>query len=392
MDILPLILVTKLAFFVSILAMILLRPSAVALGLVDRPGGHKTHHGEVPVVGGLAMFTGIVIAAAFGADLGEHGHAMLAIAALMVLVGALDDRFRLPATGRLVVHLFAATFLFLWTGFAVPDLGNLLGFGTVQLWFLGPLFTIVACVALINAFNMLDGLDGLAGGCALMGCAALAVIAFQEGAQTSAIVSSCMVGGILGFLLFNVPVIANHPFRTFMGDAGSTLLGFVIAALALTLIQTDRADVSPIVVPWVFSIPVFELFASTFRRLRRGSSPFDADNGHFHHVLLRAGLSVRFIFVLYFVSSAVLAIFGVWANRHGVPEYVMFAGLVASFLAWLLFVYNAHRVVAFLPDVFRRLQDYRAVTAPAEEPGFGPPAENHRVQMQVPVTVDAAEK
>lgn len=359
MDASGLIATSIVAFAVSVLFMLLLRPAADVLGLLDRPGGHKTHHGEVPVVGGIAMYMGLVIAAMFGARLGEHGFAMLAVAALMVLVGALDDRFGLPPVTRLFVHLLAAIFLVFWTGFTVPDLGNLLGLGVVELGFLGPVFTIVACVALVNAFNMLDGLDGLAGGCALMGCAGLAVIAFEAGAPTSAIISSCMVGAILGFLVFNVPVIASNPFRSFMGDAGSTLLGFVVSALALTLVQTDRADIPPVIVPWIFAIPMFELFASTFRRLLRGASPFDADNGHFHHVLLKAGLSVRAVFVLYFVSSGGLSVIGIWAHRHEVPDYLIFAALVVSFVAWLAFVHNVHRFVGRLPGIFRRLAPAR---------------------------------
>jgi UDP-GlcNAc:undecaprenyl-phosphate GlcNAc-1-phosphate transferase len=164
-----------------------------------------------------------------------------------------------------------------------------------------------------------------------------------------------MVGAILGFLVFNVPVIASNPFRSFMGDAGSTLLGFVVSALALTMVQTDRADVPPVIVPLVFAIPIFELFASTARRLLRGASPFDADNGHFHHVLLKAGLSVRAVFVLYFVSSGVLTVLGIWAHQYGIPEYLIFAGLVVSFITWMAFVHNVHRVVGLLPGIFRRL-------------------------------------
>lgn len=354
-----LVVAAAIALSVSVMFVLVLRPIAGALGLLDRPGGHKTHDGEVPVIGGIAIYLGLVAATLFGVRLGEHGYAMLAAAALMVLVGALDDRLGLTALSRLSVQFIAAITLVSWTGFRVADLGDLLGTGVIELSFLGPVFTVIACAALMNAFNMLDGLDGLAGGAALMACSALAAIALMSGRETAALVSVGMAGATLGFLVFNVPVVRNRALRTFMGDAGSTLLGFIIAGLALTLVQTDRADVPPIVIPWLVSLPIFELFASTSRRLRRGHSPFKPDNGHFHHVLLRAGLSVRAIFLLYFVSSAVMAAIGTWAYYAGAPDSLMFFGLVASFAGWLLFVHSVGRVVGRLPRIFRRIAPAR---------------------------------
>ena len=339
------------AFAASALFMVVLQPLARHLGLLDRPGGHKTHDGEVPVIGGIAMYMGLAVATLLGATLAEHGYATLGVAVLMVLVGGLDDRFNLPPVTRLYAHLMAAILLVFWTGFIVPDLGNLFGMGVVDLSFLDPVFTVVACVALVNAFNMLDGLDGLAGSCALMGCAALTVIAFAGGGETSAVLAASMVGTVLGFLIFNMPVVRKHPFRAFMGDAGSTLLGFIIAALALTLVQTDRADVSPVLIVWIVAIPIFELFATTFRRLLRGSSPLEPDNGHFHHVLRDAGLSVRVVFVTYLAVSAVTASFAVWAHREGVPDQVLFAAFVFAFFAWMLAVHNVRRVSVLLARI-----------------------------------------
>lgn len=354
-----LIYVSSIALAVSVFFMLLLRSAAGVLGLIDRPGGHKTHDGEVPVIGGIAMFMGLVVAALFGATIGSHGYTALAVAGLMVLVGGLDDRFNLPALTRLFAHLLAAIFLVRGTGFVVRDLGDLFGMGLVELSFLGPIFTIVACVALINAFNMLDGLDGLAGGCALIGCAALAVIAATAGARTSALVSACMAGAVLGFMIFNVPVIQNRPLRSFMGDAGSTLLGFIIAALALTLVQKDRADISPVLILWVVAIPIFELFATTIRRLFRRCSPLEPDNGHFHHVLRRAGLSVRGVFIAYFVASALAASFAVWAHQAGVQDEILFLGFVLGFACWMAFVHRVHRISALFPRLFGGVADSR---------------------------------
>jgi UDP-GlcNAc:undecaprenyl-phosphate GlcNAc-1-phosphate transferase len=336
------------AFLISVFLMVALRPLAKALGWVDKPGGRKTHVGEVPVIGGLAMYAGLLVAAGFRARLGEDGIAVLACAGLMVLVGALDDRFDLSPYARLVAHLAAAISIVVGTGFVVSDLGDLLGIGTLKLGAFAPVFTVLACIALINAFNMLDGLDGLAGGAGLLAFVGLAILAIGAGAPVSSTVSVSMAAAIAAFLFFNVPALFNRPVRAFMGDAGSTLLGFVLACVSLTMVQPERAGIPPVLVLWLMPIPILELFSSTFRRLARGQSPLHADANHFHHVLLRARLSVRNIFVLYFAVSGLSVAMGIMGYRLGLNEATLFAGFIGFGALWLLFLRHAERLVPIL--------------------------------------------
>lgn len=332
-----------------------LRPFAEAAGLIDKPGGRKTHRGEVPVVGGIAMLAGLLIAAPGLAGLGFDGGTIIIGSLFMVVLGALDDRFDLPPGVRLFAHLSAAVALVYGTGFVAASLGDLLGFGALNLgWFALP-FTVVAIVALINAFNMLDGLDGLAGSVGLIAFAGTTVLASIGGVLDVRLLAGNMLGAVAAFLLFNLPTRFNRRFRTFMGDAGSTLLGFVLAGLALKLVQPSAMALKPIIVLWLMPIPIFELFTSTTRRIVRGMSPAQADNGHFHHVLIHAGLSVRAVCVLYFVVSAACCAFGVWAHRSGLEEPQLFFGFCAAFATWLVVVRNARRLVGFLPAWFRRI-------------------------------------
>lgn len=353
------------AFLISAALMVVLRPLAFSLGLIDKPGGRKMHEGEIPVIGGLAMYAGLIIAANFNASLGLHGSAMLTCAGLMVLVGALDDRYNLSPYARLLAHLAAAVSIMLGSGFVVPDLGNLFGFGPIELGrIVGPAFTVCACMALINAFNMLDGLDGLAGGTALLAFTGLAILAIGAGAPISSAISVSMASAILAFLVFNVPAIYNRPVRAFMGDAGSTLLGFVLACVSLTMIQPDRADIPPALVLWLMPIPILELFSSTFRRMAKGQSPLHADANHFHHRLLRAGFAVREVFVLYFAVSGLGVAMGIVSYRLGASDLVLFAGFLVAGGVWLLFVRHAERLV---PKLFVRPRPIWAteVTEPA---------------------------
>lgn len=341
------------SFLVCCTMLLALRPFAQVVGLIDRPGGRKTHHGDVPVVGGLSMFSGLLVAAV-GTPVGGGGTALLVVAGFMVVLGALDDRFDLPPRVRLFAHTSAAVALVYGTGYVVGDLGDILGWRVLTLDWLAMPFTVVSIVALINAFNMLDGLDGLAGSSGLVASAGLVVISTIGGATGPSVVAGSMLGAVAAFLMFNLPTQLNRPVRTFMGDAGSTLLGFLLAGLALTLVQPSMIDLDPIIVLWLMPIPIFELFSSTARRIVRGMSPAQADTGHYHHKLIKAGLSVRAICTLYFSVSAASCIFGVWAYEARVSESILFGGFCMAFAGWQLFVRQTPRFVNALPIWFRR--------------------------------------
>ena len=343
------------AFLVCATLLFVLRPVAAAVGLLDRPGGHKRHRGEIPVIGGIAIFVGAAVAALGGDDLGHHGVMLLVTAAMLVGLGVVDDRFDLPASVRLMGHLTAAVLLVYGSGLTVPSLGNLFGSGAVPLGWVAWPFTVVACIALINAFNMLDGMDGLAGGVGVVAFGGVAVLAASHAGSPAALfLAACMVGALSAFLLFNVPASFNRGMRTFMGDAGSTLLGFVLAALALGLVQPTRAGISPVCILWLVPIPIFELFASTTRRALQGKSPLAADNGHFHHRLMAAGFSVRAIFFTYFTFSVLSVAGGVWACRADHPESWLFAGFGGLFAFWMGFLALAPRIAGHLPHGWHR--------------------------------------
>jgi UDP-GlcNAc:undecaprenyl-phosphate/decaprenyl-phosphate GlcNAc-1-phosphate transferase len=343
------------SFLVATSLLLALRPLASVVGLVDRPGGRKTHHGEVPVVGGISMFAGLLIAAIGGERIGHNGVMLLAVSGFMVVLGAIDDRFTLPARVRLFAHVSAGVALIYGTGLTVSSLGNLFGAGSLELGPLSLPFTVIATVALINAFNMLDGLDGLAASVGLVGFGSCLLLSGLMRSSASGLICGGMLGAILAFSLFNMPLYFNRAVRTFMGDAGSTLLGFVLAGVCLTLVQVEGPNLPPVLFLWILPIPIFELFTSTVRRIRKGLPPMQADAGHFHHVLLDAGLSVRAIALLYLLVSLACACLAILLYSEHVSESLMLLGFFAVFSVWLLGVYQAHRFVGYLPKWLRRI-------------------------------------
>jgi UDP-GlcNAc:undecaprenyl-phosphate GlcNAc-1-phosphate transferase len=243
------------------------------------------------------------------------------------------------------------------TQFEFRSLGDLFGSGPIGLGSLALPFSAFAVVALINAFNMLDGLDGLAGSAGLVAFGGIMYVSSITGSESTLLVAGSMFGAVAAFLLFNLPLKFNRAMRTFMGDAGSTLLGFTMAGLALKLSQPapESVGLSPIVVLWMMPIPVFEVFASTFRRMVKGMPPTQADSGHFHHVLIASGFSVRAICALYFVSSVACCATGIWAWSSGVPDSLLFLGFLLLFVAWLVVIRNATSLARFLPVWLRRV-------------------------------------
>jgi UDP-GlcNAc:undecaprenyl-phosphate GlcNAc-1-phosphate transferase len=346
-------------FFATLLAMVALRPVAVAVELVDKPGGRKTHRGEIPVVGGLAMFLGCV----FGIGLARSNLFMsaplLSAAALVVLVGMLDDRFEISPFARLTAHLVAALLAFMTTpDVSIHTLGNAFGPSPVVFGNFGSAaFTCVAIMGAINAFNMLDGMDGLAGTMAFIALVALAVMAGVVGDGSIVSVALVIGGAVAAFLIFNIPAKYNRRFRCFMGDAGSTLLGFMLACLCISISQGNvGATISPTTTLWVVAIPLYELLWTTLRRLLKGRSPFHPDRAHFHHKLLDAGFGVRGAFFVLICLGIVFSLIGFFIQYFSISDAVSFALWLASGLGMVILMHHTHLIWTVVPDSLRRVR------------------------------------
>jgi hypothetical protein len=143
-------------------------------------------------------------------------------------------------------------------------------------------------------------------------------------------VVAALVGATGAFLLFNAPTIVNRPVRTFMGDAGSTLIGFTLATVLVSVCQGAEPLVSPINAVWFLFLPATEVIQSTLRRVLSGRSPFAPDRGHLHHQLRAAGLSVRGIFLLVTTTTLLSSCIGLWFEASHSPQLVSFLTLLGA--------------------------------------------------------------
>ncbi len=343
------------SFFTCWLAIVALRPLAIAVDLVDRPGGRKTHHGDIPVVGGLAMFLGIVLGVGLVPLPGASAGSFLAACAILVTIGLIDDRFDLSPWTRLPGQIAAAIVLMIGSGAMVVSLGNPFGMGVVNFSEYGAVaFTIFIVIAAINAFNMLDGTDGLAGTVALMTFLAIAFVSYTSGLMLPLTISLVMIGAVCAFLFFNVPLRENATAECFMGDAGSTLLGFSVAWLCIQISQGSTAPVTSVTTLWFVALPLYELVWSTIRRVIRGVSPFKADTDHFHHLLLKAGFGPRGAFAVFTTLTCILAGAGLICRHYELADRTSLLLLALLGCATIRLMYRARVLWALVPPSIRR--------------------------------------
>jgi len=316
-----------IALTVTVAFMFALRPVAKSIKLVDLPGGRKAHDGEVPVMGGIAMFIGVIAGLTIVEADGLHLPSLLTAALVLITIGALDDRYGLPPAVRVAAQIGAVLMMVYGADVLIESLGNPLGVGEIRLGPLSLAVTVLVSLTVINAYNLIDGVDGLAGSLAMT--ALMSIVAAGGLTMPSTAVALTVVASIAGFLLFNFPAEWNKTARTFMGDAGSTFLGFAVIWTGLAVSQGETASIAPVYCLWFASIPIFDLVTCVTRRLVTGKSPIQPGRDHFHHVLKRGGMGVRSVLGVMTFFQAAHASIALVALYYGVSEIAMMA-------AWLL--------------------------------------------------------
>jgi len=324
-----------LTFFFIVLLTDFLRRQALTAGLVDRPSTRKRHRGLIPPVGGEAIFLGCLLSALALRVPQTLVLQLFAIGAIVVVVGAVDDCFDVSASSRLLAQVLASGTMALGAGVHFDSLGAVLpGGGELALGALAVPFTVFCTVGVINAFNMADGMDGLSGSLALVALTGMAAVAAATGSTGLLSMLLIMASGIAAFLSLN----ARCPWRwrasVFLGDAGSTFLGFALTWFVIRLSQGQGAPMSPETGLWLLMVPLFDTVYVMFRRLSRGRSPMAADRQHLHHYLLRGGLSVTQSLAVILSLSITGAGVGLATRVTGLSDQVVLGLFVAAFVLY----------------------------------------------------------
>jgi UDP-GlcNAc:undecaprenyl-phosphate GlcNAc-1-phosphate transferase len=342
-----------------------LLPAAPALGLIDHPAGRKNHVQPTPVVGGVAFILGVLALAWLLIEDRSLLPAFTLSALILLLMGVLDDLYDLRWFWRLGAQAAAALVMVYVGGVHVEQIGPLLGLKPMSLGALSVPFTVFATVGLINAVNMADGIDGLAGALVLAALLMLGCAAAYSGNYAMLPLLALAFGGLLAFMWFNLRRPGQARARTFMGNAGSAFLGFVIAWFSFRLTQNAGHPVSPVLAPFLILFPVLDCLVLIVRRLHMGRSPFSADRGHIHHLMLDSGFShTQVVLTLTGFSLAfglIAALVLKWDLPH--PYFVVAFLSLFAFHYWI--TARSARAHAFFAGLHRRLY-LREIAVPTE--------------------------
>jgi UDP-GlcNAc:undecaprenyl-phosphate/decaprenyl-phosphate GlcNAc-1-phosphate transferase len=341
-DTLPLILGS---FGLTLCLLYLLEPLSARFGLVDQPSYRKLHLKPTPMVGGVAIFVSIFLLDSLLGAWGEQYRVVMGVMGLVVLIGMADDMLDLSARFKFFAQLFAAIVVVLVGGLKVTYLGNLLGTGFLHMPSnIQSLFTVIALVGLMNAINMLDGEDGLAAGVCLVSVAGFGVLSIMINDHFHLQSVLIFLAALLAFLIRNFRFRHHQPAKVFLGDAGSMLLGFYLATLAIHITSKVTTPVNPIVAVWVVALPLMDMASVMLKRTRAGVSMMSAGRDHLHHTLRNLGYSVRRTVLIMMLLQAVFVGMALLAVLLAVPDYVMFYGFVGTFIVYHFSVAHLNRI------------------------------------------------
>ena len=359
-----------ITFVTSFIGVAIIHPYLVkfakAKNIVDNPNTRKLQLRPVPVLGGLAIFFGIVAGLLAAHTVIDSSELFVIISAMMIMtyVGALDDVLDISPIIRLISQIITVLILIYIGGLSLNNFHGLWGINALSAWVYVPL-TIVSVVGIINSLNLIDGADGLFSIFCISVCAIYAYIFDAVGDYALFALAIAAMGAVIPFLLHNAFGIES---KMFVGDGGSLQMGVVLSAFVMEVIckpeyNTLAVENNYALVPFVLAtlaMPVFDTLRVMIARIARGISPLIGDKTHLHHLFIDLGISHISTAVL--ISLLNLTVVGAWllAAQHGADAntqlYVVI--LTALVLDWGIY-YTTQLLDYLYPTQMQRLRSWK---------------------------------
>lgn len=403
-------------FFVAFIAAIVVTPMAIKvaprIGAMDIPkDGRRMHTTAMPRFGGIAILAGIMVSllvlsgeyktvladlAARSSRLIEHTSitdrdvaAAMVGCVLIYILGLADDLKNLKPVVKLAGQTACAVIVFAM-GLRVEFITNYFGPGNMMLGDAACfIFTVLWLVGITNAVNLIDGLDGLAAGTSAISALCIGYVAYIHGQYVPTFAMLAIAGGALGFLPYNF-----HPAKIFMGDGGSQLLGFAIAAFSILGTVKSATMVIVVIPALVLGLPIFDTAFAIVRRVVRHQPIGMADKEHLHHRIMRAGFGQRRSVMLMYCISGIMGIVAVLYSRGFVIEYLGLTA-VAIMLLYVLMSDTGNRNVSIRASKIKHEKDINTGDVPARpaDPDNKPPEKHSEKTADEiePAAGDAAE-
>lgn len=303
------------ALLVALITTPVVKSLAERVGAVDVPkDARRMHDHPIPRMGGLAIFLGFLLSTLVFVPLSQPLRGMLLGAILIVILGIFDDIYALPALPKLIVQILAALIAVLH-GNVIQVISNPNILSDNPYWSLGAWsipVSVLWIVAITNAVNLIDGLDGLAVGVATISSLTMLVIAMLVSENVVAMIMAALAGGCIGFMPYN-----QNPAKIFMGDTGSTFLGFVLATVSIQGLFKFYTIISFAVPFLMLGLPLFDTCFAIIRRLSKGQNPMSPDRSHVHHRLIDMGFNQKQAVGILYVISAILGLSAVVLTTSG---------------------------------------------------------------------------
>lgn len=306
---------------------------APKLGLLAHPGNHRTHNHPTPLVGGVAIYFGIVfgVLAFFPKSID-----LLPALTFLFVVGVIDDQRELPSWLRLLAQAIAAHLMIYFTGVHLETLGPVFSATPYELGKLEMPMTLFATIGVINAINMSDGLDGLVGSLTVLISLSLLVLL---GGITNSDIAIMLSAACAGFLVWNLRLFRPQA-RIFLGDAGSTLIGLLLAFLLISNSQGESSSLQPVMALWMIALPLWDAVALLIIRPMQGRSPFSSDRMHYHHFIQSLGLGVNQTLGVILLLQTGLILLGFQMQKMGVTDQTQLMVFLAGFAVYVIVMWS----------------------------------------------------
>lgn len=309
------------------------RVLAFKIGAVDVPlDGRRVHTKPIPRIGGLAIFLSFTLTTLIFCTPSPELYSIWIGGAALVILGILDDIYRLNAWLKLAVQLAVAGFA-VWNGCVIDHI-NLGGTYIMLGWASIPL-SILWIAGLTNALNFIDGLDGLSCGVSAICSMSLLIVVILHGDIGGAIICSILCGSCFGFLPFN-----SNPARIFMGDTGALFLGYTLAVISVFGVFKLHAVLSFLVPFAIFALPIFDATFAILRRVLSGKSPFAPDRGHIHHRLIDMGFSQKESVRILYSICGLLGLVAVFCSESMFDQMRVVKAIAIAVIALSLLILN----------------------------------------------------
>ena len=320
------------------------------VGAIDVPkDARRMHKKPIPRLGGLAIYGGFLCSILIFGQLDETMLCVLLGAAIIVALGIFDDVLALGAKLKSVVQIVAAAIPVCIGDLQIGLFTNLNPLSDTPFVHLGILAvpaTIIWIVGITNAVNLIDGLDGLAVGVSSIAAITMLAVALLTGNMPIAITMAALAGACIGFMPYNL-----NPAKIFMGDTGSTFLGYMLATVSIMGLFKFYAVISFAVPFLILGLPIFDTANAIIRRVAAGRSPMSPDRGHVHHKLIDMGFNQKQAVAILYAISATLGLTAVVLTSSGeVKAIVLLLAVLAAILVGACIIYGAEHWSKHAPE------------------------------------------